>query len=543
MKRFQTLTLALLASCAAATDPSSDLIEQPLSAFCKTNAECTGRLSADGTNRPAICVREPTAHCVQLTSEDCSVVTGDYLDDRALVIASLLSTTGVQAATNLPRQQAAILAVEQLNAARASCSSSPTAASTAANSALSPVVMVSCDEAANLPRVASHLVTDLRVRAIVGPNLSQDVIDLTLGKPETSVPSAARAGIPLLTPTALAAAIAGLDDGDQTFVMVPNDAQRTALLELQINALEAELAAARGTSTIKLGIYHRRDATGQGTRAGLESLTINHDTLAAAIAAGTARDDAYDPASTNNAALVAAYAQLAPDIIVIVGAAEAIKFFVLPLEAAWPAGAPRPHYLATDATKIGDLLTAVTGNDDLRRRFRGTGIAASAESQPVLRAFQDAYGKRWTDASGNPQPATQFGMAQAYDAVHAIALASAARVPGVRAPTIASRLRLLATNPAPCASDASGLLAPCFAVTDAARTLDDNLARLRAHRVVTEIGAAGRLEWDPQGAKSSGTIEMWCIASAGGKPAFASSGLTYDIKTDTVAGAYTACSP
>src|SRR5437763_5234044 len=51
--------------------------------------------------------------------------------------------------------------------------------------------------------------------------------------------------------------------------------------------------------------------------------------------------------------------------------------------------------------------------------------------------------------------------------------------------------------------------------------------------------SSGRLEWNTDGAKSSGVIEMWCITGTGPKPAFASSGLTYDVKTQTSSGSYT----
>lgn len=500
-------------------------------AICKTNGECTGQVG----DAPAVCVHEPIGHCVALTSEDCTVVTGDPSDDRAVLIASLLSTTGAQAATNLARQQAAIMAVEEINAPGGILQSvTPGDAR--------KLVMVSCDEAANLPRAATHLVSELRTTAIVGPNLSQDTLDFTTGNPAIGLPSSAQAGTALLTPTGVASAIATVPDNGLTYMMTPNDIQRVPLMKLQINAVETKLAAARGHA-VKLAIYYRDDALGKGTRDGLTSLMINNTSLANAISLGHAREDSYDPDSTNNATLVTSYVQFQPDIIVIVGAPESVKYFVQPLEAAWRAGVPRPYYIAIDSTKVQDLLTAVTGNDDLRQRFRGTGIATTVETDPVQSAFQIAYGQRWKDASGNPQSATQSGMGPSYDAVYAIALALVGKS-DIGAASMVAGLPTLAANTQTCVYDGTFVESPCFSVTDHGRTLYDSMGALLQAKKITEIGTAGRLEWDAQGSKSSGSIEVWCIDGTNPpKPKFASSGLSYDIKTQNTSGSYTDCAP
>src|SRR5262249_18369007 len=129
------------------------------------------------------------------------------------------------------------------------------------------IVMVSCDEVANFSAVTTHLVTELQVPAIVGPNLSQHMLDLTLGNPAMNVPSAAQAGTALLSPAAVAAAIATVPDNGMSFMMVPSDIQRVPLLKARINAVEAQLKVARQKSTIKLGIWYRNDALSDGTLA------------------------------------------------------------------------------------------------------------------------------------------------------------------------------------------------------------------------------------------------------------------------------------
>jgi len=507
---------------------------------CTTNAECTTKLSAGGTTVPAVCIHDAAPHCVQLTSPDCTIVTGDYKDDNAGLIASLLSTTGAQAATNIPRQQAAIMAVQDINASSASGGILQSATPGDARK----LVMVSCDEVANFPRVTSHLISELHVPAIVGPNLSQHMLDLTIGNQPMGVPSAAQAGTALLTPAAVAAAIATIPDNGLSFMMVPSDIQRVPLLKARINAVEAQLKTARMKSTIKLGIWYRNDALSEGTRDGLTSLMINGGTLAAAINGGRARLDGYELASTDNTAAVQSYLAFKPDIIVIIGTAEAITFFVNPLEAAWQStmpSVPKPHYIAIDSTKVPDLLTAVgTAGDDLRLRWSGTGVTPPPESQPVFNAFQIAYGQRFKDASGNPQPATQSGMGPAYDAVYTIALSLVGKH-DFKGSSIIGGMPNLSTNTASCTYDASGIQAPCFTVSDHSRSLYTNMAALLGSQPVTEIGTFGRLEWDHQGNKSSGLIEVWCIDATGPRPIYASSGLTYDVKTQTMSGTYTQC--
>jgi len=530
------LLIGLLA-CSACTAFEQELPE------CSTNVQCTDKLSAGGATVPGRCIREPAPHCVQLTSDDCSTITGDPTDESAVLIASLLSTTGAQAATNLARQQSAMMAVEEINAANASggilMSSAPGDAR--------KLVMLSCDENTNLVRASSHLINELRVPAIVGPNLSQDTLDLTQGNPATGLPSSAQAGTALMSPSAVASAIATIPDNGLSFMMVPSDIQRVPLMKMRINALEAQLRAARGNKpTIKIAIYYRSDALGQGTRDGLSSLMINNVTLASAIATGNAREDVYNPASTDNGSIVTSYLAFQPDIIVVIGTAEAVTYFTVPLEAAWATqlpSVPKPFYVAIDSTKVPELLAAVAKDADQRKRWSGTGITPTPESTQTFAAFQIAYGQRWKDpVTGKTAAATVSGMGPAYDAVYTIALSLVGkRDTVIHGSTIIAGMPNLATNTDPCPSDANGFQAPCFAISDHARTLYQNMSMLLGAQKVTEIATFGRLEWDSQGAKANGLIELWCIDGSGPNPVYASSGQTYDVKGQAPAGSYVQC--
>src|SRR5690606_17274316 len=66
---------------------------------CKTNVQCAELLMDErGSDSPvpAVCI-QPEGKCVALLSEDCDSITGDYTDERAILIGSLFSTKGAQA--------------------------------------------------------------------------------------------------------------------------------------------------------------------------------------------------------------------------------------------------------------------------------------------------------------------------------------------------------------------------------------------------------------------------------------------------------------
>jgi len=482
---------------------------------CKTNKDCTLKAMDSGAGGDAadtaasICIL-PEGRCEKLLSEDCDAITGDYLNDKAIILGSLFSTKGTQAATNLPRQQAAALAIEQINAVGGVPSGDTSR----------PLVLVSCDESTNLVRAAEHLVKDLGVPAIVGPNTSQDTLDVSN---KVTVPG----GTVVITPTAVASSITALNDKDLTWLMVPSDVQRAPLMISQINALEAQLKDERSTSTIKLGIVFRNDALGVGTRTSLNDLVLNGKGLTDAINLGNhVQIDGYNAADADQTAIVNKYVTFAPDIIVLAGTAEAITKVLVPLEAAWTAP-NRPSYILIDSTKVPELITATTNNDDLRARVRGTGITPgpSGKDTPyeAYNGFKIDYDVRYK--GGN---STISGMGPAHDAAYAIGLAIAAtRDQAVSGKSIAAGLRKLATGATKYTTLGTNIL-PAF-------------QKLGSGAGITAVGSFGVLDWDSNGAVKGGTLEMWCIGGTSAKPAYQSSGLTFDIMSQQQAGSYKAC--
>ena len=479
---------------------------------CTTNQQCSDQATAANAGTPvaSVCV-QPEGKCVKLLSEDCDTITGDHLDGDPIILGTLFTTAmgNAQRATNLQRQQSAQLAVEEINKATGIPS-----ATTGQNRKL---VLVSCDESANLERAARHLVDELHVPGIVGPNTSQDTLDL-------STKHTVAGGTVVMTPTGVASSITALIDNDLTYQMVPTDEQRAALMIQQINKIETDIKAARGTSTVKLGVVFRDDALGIGTRSALKDLVLNGKPISDSSNLGkNVLIEGYDFSKPDQAALVTRFADFAPDIVVLAGTAEAITQVMKPLEAGWKADPNRPEYVLIDSVKVPDLTTLVKGNDALRRRVRGTGIKPGAETALVYGEFQLNFGVAFPGTS-----ATTSGMGPSYDAAYSLAYALAAtRNEPVSGAAIARGLRRLAGGP-------TQIEVGITKVTTAFQKLA-NGEKIKA------LGTFGPLEWDPNGAVVGGTLEMWCIGAPGGTPAYQSSGLTFDIKTKTATGMYTQC--
>jgi branched-chain amino acid transport system substrate-binding protein len=458
---------------------------------------------------PAVCLKS-TGACATLVSEDCTEITGDYLKDEAVVIGSLFQTSGATATQNVPRQRSAVLAIEEVNAAGGIPSSTAGSAR--------PLVMISCNSATDLVRAAKHLVDDVKVPAIVGPNTSQDTLDV-------SNKVTIQAGVAVLTPTAVAAAISDLLDNDLTWLMIPSDDQRAQLMIKQINDLESTLKAERGTETVKLSIIYRADALGTGTRTSLDRLVLNGAALADPTNAGSPTGNVhvvpYDYKQADQNAIIEKEVAFAPDIVVLAGTAESITKVMTPLEQGWKARF-RPYYFIIDPSKGPELLSAVTGNDDLRRRVRGTGTTPAKESVAVANAFNLDYVARYGE------PATASGSGTCYDAAYAIAYALAAtKELAPSGANVAKGLRMLAGGTVTVNTGSQDLLAA--------------FQSLASGKPINAYGTACPLDWDANGTVKGGTIDMWCIGKNGDTPVFASSGLLFDIKTQAYSGEYVQC--
>jgi ABC-type branched-subunit amino acid transport system substrate-binding protein len=495
---------------------------------CMTNDECTRKATLDnpqagGAVVQAVCLK-PDGKCAQLLSDDCRTITGDYTNDDAILVGSLFATspTGVNGATNstattnVQRQQGATLAIEEIN----DKGGIPAAPGGSGNSR--PLVMISCDAFSNMLRSAGHLINDLHIQAIVGPNTSQDTIDLTT---KMSV----AAGTALVSPSAVASSIVDLADNDLTWLMVPTDVQRSPLMLDQIGVLEHQIETMRSTptaavTTVKLSIIYRNDALGIGTRVSLDPLVINGKPLADSTnLASYVKIEPYDPNAADQNAIVTRQVAFKPDIVVLAGTAEAVDKVLVPLEAQWPSTSPKPYYIMIDSNKVTSLLDATKSNMDLRLRIRGTGVTPGAASAPVLNAFNVDYLARYGFTPNNASIGTS------YDATYAIAYALAAEVgQPLTGVNVAAGLRRLTTGATTIETGSQKVLSA--------------FQHLSAGEMISARGTFGPFAWDRNGAILGGAIEIWCIgATSAGAAVFQSSGLSFDLETNVKSGTYVQC--
>jgi len=497
---------ALLAGCAKLAGLSDFQLEQEkanaatLEAECARHSDCAGRIGAEYCSR--------TSHrCVGLTSVDCMTVTGTPYDPDAVLIGSMFATTGDQAAANLARERSAILAITELNAVGGLL---PRAGSDRSR----PLAMLSCDASKDPVRAAEHLVKDLEVPAIVGPNNSQNTLDVAM---KVTIPG----GTLTLSPQAVAGSIADLLDGDLTWQMVPSDAQRGPLLIHELETMQRDLREARGRD-LKLSIIVRDDALGRGTRASLTGLKWNGEPIADAINLGvSAQIDTYDSGLTVQSELVAAHSSFEPDVIVLVGSGDAVNEIMAPLEMRW-GSAPRPQYVLIDSAKVPDLLALVEQRPDLAPRVRGTGTTPSTRSIPINQDFLINYTTRYPDFD----EATSAGVGASYDATYAIAFGIVAAQGELNGHSIANGLRRLS-------SGEEIELGPTHILRA--------LGKLARGESITAVGTYSALAWDDRGAISAGTVEIWCVDLVDGKPVFTSSGLTSNIPSQMLIGENRVC--
>jgi ABC-type branched-subunit amino acid transport system substrate-binding protein len=480
---------------------------------CRSNSECTVLATRDGSatskpTRPAVCVKT-TGKCEALVTDDCPRVSGDYANDNAVLVGTLLGDSG---ASTL--EQAASLAAQEIDANGSLPAYVP-------GGPARPIVLIGCNVSGDVMRATRHLAEILHVPAILGPTSGEQVVDVTQQ-------ISAKAGTLLMTPTSLASAISNLADGDLTWRATPSDTQRAKLVIEQIKDLETVLRATRGLTTVKLGIVHPTDALGTSARDAISGkLILNGRFINDAANAANVSVDAYQAGSTSaQSAIATKYAVSFKPDIVFVTAPEQVARVMVPLEQALTTARAvnRPYYVLTDAARTQELLDAVASTGlpaDIRRRVRGVGLKPDTSSAPVLDAFRAAFAARYGS------PPSEAAAALSYDAMYAIAYALAA-TPDATASgaSVAHGLRTLAVG-APAVVGAKGL----------GPVMHD----LSAGKSVSLRGTFGLLQWDTSGDIMGGTVEVWCLGTTPAGPAFGSSGVTMDVQTQVVGGAFVQC--
>lgn len=491
---------------------------------CQVNSDCAVPTSAPGdgispalgASDPRVCVKQ-THTCASLLSAECPRYAGDLVDNAIIVGAILGDENGS------PRdalEKAAFLAVEEIDSANGAGGLPPTAA----DGTTRPLVIVGCNASANVVTATHHLVGDLHVPAVIGPVGAEAVVEATQ---QVTV----KGGTLLMTPTSPVSAISNLADDGLTWRATPSDAQRAKLVIEQMNELETLLKTTRSLTTVKLGVVAPSDANGTSARDAITgTLILNGKFITDAANAPNVSLDAHQAGDKDALSGIATkYATTFKPDIVFITSKEQVVDFIVPFEKALTAAraVARPYYVVTDAGKteeLIDIIATAAVPADTRRRIRGVGIKPDTSSAPVLATFGAAYSAKY---SAEPIASIIPSAALSYDMTYAIAYAIAATPDlAVSGKSVAQGLRTL------------GVGEPATVGTKDARSV---VSQLASRKSVSLRGTFATMSWDFSGDIAAGTLDVWCVGTKEGAPTFGSSGLTMDVQTQVIGGAYVQC--
>lgn len=483
-------------------------------------AKCTSNKSCiDAVGGPAICLRD-TATCAPLLSDDCKTILKDegaLENDGAVVLGILMPQTGANAASMVPR-------VNSMELARRHIQKYAGGLPGTKGGPPRPLVLLSCTDANDALRAARHLAEVVRVPAIIGPAFSGVTTDVaTL----VTIP----AGVLVISPSATSPTLTDLKDNGLVWRTAPSDVlQATAMVQLVEKEVEPAVRAAlmlAASDKIKLAVVHKGDAYGGGLGAALfTSLRFNK-------ASPSANEGSYkqidygDPLkmpgtiAASYAAAVDELVAFKPHILITVGTAEAVTEIFAKLEEKWTEPNYRPRHIVADGLRVPELLAAMSGKDELRKRVFGT---IGASTGPTYDAFANQYKLAFgTDTSPDSYSAG------AYDATlllsYAIAAAADAKLKGS---VINEGLKKTAVT--------NGGLVVQAGYDD----LNKGFSAMPGTGIDYN-GASGPLNFDPVTGEAPADIQIWCVRNASGKLSYAPSNLYFSAASGSLQGMMLSC--
>jgi branched-chain amino acid transport system substrate-binding protein len=483
---------------------------------CTKNAECIERLG-----EYAICEKTRFT-CVRLLSPDCTRVYGEYKNDRALYVGTLLKQGDT--AGDLGASPDALLAIElAFDEFKNTRGGLPDPAGGTSR----PLVAVECNTTQDVVRAAKHLADDVRVPAIIGAASSYVTI-------QAATQVTIQSGVFLISPYASSPGLTTLDDKGLVWRTYPSD----ALQARAVPKLVDEIAASPGftgprapRTSVRIGIVYKDDTYGQGLRdIILDRLRFNGKSANTNLNEGALKLFPYpnteDPVNANydfTKVTTQVISEPNPfDIVMLLGTSEAVNVFSY-TESHWP-NAVLPFYIMPDgiastpklSTAIENIVNGgTTDSKSLRKRIRGTIV--NVFNGPVF----DAFSLRFTGNAINGS--------NAYDAAYVVAYG----------------LYAIGAKPitgANLASAMTKLHAPGITLDVGSNDIPRAVQGLLAGNV-TLNGTAGKLDFDlATGDVFATGAAVWCLGvDAKGKPRLVTqTGETYSAADDKLIGSFPA---
>lgn len=477
-------------------------------AQCETADDC----EAVNGNKPAICSADKL--CVQLTSEDCAEVFGDYKDPNAIVLGFLGPLIGADASTGLPIHNGAKLAFHEVETNAIGLPGGP-------DNKPRPLAMVFCDDLSapesDPLRAAKHLVNDVKVPAILGPAFSGVTLDTAKN---VTIP----AGVLTISGSATSPSITNLNDNGLVWRTCPSDAVQAQPLAKLVEPLEAQIRAEQSlmaTDKIRVAMAVKGDAYGTGLADAVTPLLVFNGVSATNNGENFKRFEYDDPAGNPNpdfSEIITGILAQQPQVILMFGTTEAAKNLYQGIEAAWTdlnPMPPRPYYLFPDGGKVSELTDGVGADDDRRKRIRGTVPGVASELYGAFKLRYQAYIKE------DPLAYADTGYDAAYLLAYSILAVGDKPITGVAISDALKKMSMgtkIDTGPSN--------INKAFDAIQSAGSIDYN-------------GASGPLNFDPKTGEAVADIDIWCIGrNAQDKATFLSSGAHFDATTGMIVGTY-----
>lgn len=454
-------------------------------------ADCTLNADCDKSGDNFIC-RKSDHKCISLVTSDCAHIRGNYKDDNAIIIGSVLPTAGADETSGLPEQRAIDLAIDDFKG----FGNLPAAPGSTARR---PLVLVGCNDNSNddtAIAAATHLVKDVEVPAIIGAAFSG--ITLKVAN-QVTIPS----GTFLISPSATSTTLTGLDDNGLVWRTIANDNIQADADVAFYPEIEKKIRTDKGDNTypVHVGIAYKGDDYGKGLFSALTTkLSINGAPfLDDANKSYVTYNNYGDPDGTPNYGdAVTKLLAGKPDVVYLFGTTEAITDVLDRIET--DAATTKPLYVISDGGLVGQLKDYIedlrttkakpADAENLRRRILGTVPGTTSQ---IFKSFTSTYAGVYHDGLESTS-----GVANAYDATYniayAIAGAKAAKVTG-------TSIR-----------DGFAFLVGGKTVIDMGSThIGDAFTQLNAGNKIDYNGASGPLEYDSHGDVSA-DIQIWCLS-------------------------------
>jgi branched-chain amino acid transport system substrate-binding protein len=446
-------------------------------------------------------------------SEDCTTVFGDYRNDSAVFIGSLLQTEGSYASSGRPAENAIRMAIKDIATANNGLPPAPGA------SQPRPIVLVGCNSGRSPVTAARHLVDHVQVPAIIGASFSGVTIQVAT---EVTIPGK----VLLLSPSATSAAITHLQDDGLVWRTAPSDNLQALAVQHLVKLVEHDVRSDLSldpASPIRLAIAHKSDSYGRGLANTVEK-TVEFNGKSATDNHGDYRRLDYgDPAEPSSIAFtqtVDALVAFQPHVLLIFGTTEGVTDVFARVEADWSETMKhRPRYVFADGGVVDELWNTVGRDDDLRRRIRGTIPGTDNE---LFRQFRGDYEVAFGDRTG-PEV---FGVAGSYDATFLLGYSFA--IIGALEPTGHHLAKALAS-----------MVPPGELIRSGYDWVNKGFTAIAEGSPIDFDGASGPLDFDVTTGEAPSDIQVWCLpAKDDGTAGVAQkSGLYLSATTGELAGA------